>query len=91
MPPPHRIPRFKEGDYVVLSVVHCPSADFYSKLSPRLVGPLQITAVPHPFVYTVDFGFKYPHIPPRVNADYYVCLCSLLHARFALAKATTHL
>jgi hypothetical protein len=25
--------------------------------------------VPHPFVYCLDFGFKYPHIHPRVNAD----------------------
>ena len=69
MPPLHRIPGFKVGDSVSLSVVHCSSDEFDTKLSPRFVGPFQITAVPHPYVYTVDFGFKYPHIHPRVNAD----------------------
>ena len=68
MPPPHRLPQFPDGDHVSLSVVHCPTDEFDSKLSRRFVGPFKITAVPYPFVYSPDFGFRYPHIHPRVNA-----------------------
>jgi hypothetical protein len=69
MPPHHRLPKFVVGDQVVVSVAHLPKDSLDSKLSPRFVGPFQITAVPYPYVYQVDFGFKFPHIHPRVNAD----------------------
>jgi hypothetical protein len=69
MPAQHRIPKFSVGDQVCVSVAHLPKDSLDSKLSPRFIGPFRITAIPHPYVYHVDFGYKFPHVHPRVSAD----------------------
>jgi hypothetical protein len=69
MPAQHRIPKFSVGDEVCISVTHLPKDSFDSKLSPRFIGPFRITAIPYPYVYHVDFGYKFPHVHPRVSAD----------------------
>ena len=69
MPPRHRLPHFKVGDHVCISVAHLPKDEYDSKLSTRFVGPFRIASVPHPFVYSIDFGFKFPHVHPRVSAN----------------------
>jgi hypothetical protein len=69
LPPSHRLPKFSVGDQVCISVVHLPTDSFDSKLSPRFVGPFEITSIPYPYVYQLNMGFKFPHVHPRVSAD----------------------
>ena len=63
------MPKFSVGDHVCVSVVHLPTDCLDSKLSPRFSGPFKITAIPHPYVYHLDLGFKYPRVHPRMSAD----------------------
>ena len=34
-----------------------------------VLGPFSISAIPHPYVYELSFGWKFPHAHPRVNAE----------------------
>lgn len=49
--------------------IHLPIDSLDSNPIPRFVGPFEIKAIPYPYVYQLDLGFKFPHVHPRVSAD----------------------